>query len=1706
MLEFQTISKQHPAFPEYLDFERLRAIGIDHLQRMSGQVWSDYNLHDPGVTILEVLCYAITDLGYRNNLDIKDLLTQPPGTDPHGDNNFFTPDQILTCNPVTAIDVRKRLLDIEGVRNAWVEPYRGYRMEPWSDGHGWTAKLVLSPPPPATDAPAEEQPPHFEVKGLYTVCLDLDTAQQRDACGQVYDDDSSILDRVYAVLGSYRNLCEDIHDVIVLGEEAIGLRANLDLEATANAEDVLVEAYLRVQTFLAPHVKFYTLQDMLARGKDPTEIFAGRPSALGWHDRNAPRESAHSHHAAPSHGFIDTQELEALTLPKQLHTSDLYAVLLGIPGVRNVTNLSIRSYINGVARSQEEPWWLNLTPNYRPVLGIGQSQLLLYQGGVQVAVDRDRAQRRYAQQKLTHLKAHRSDAELDLSVPQGIHYPELAEHYSIHHDFPLTYGISEDGLPATATAERKAQAKQLQGYLVFFDQILANYLMQLAQVRELFTWNSSRRSSAASAETGSLDPGSIHTYFPQGLNFPGIEHILKAAKTPQGKDTPEWKQVLTDLAEDRDTALDRRNRFLDHMLARFAESFTDYVLINYRQSQREDSLERQNATDRMDAKIIADKARFLDDYPALSRDRFRAINYRLCNHPSAWDNLQVSGFEERIGHLLGMHDVRQRSLVHYQVVDQPSDFVVRLGWGGNDRDRPLICRQTYPTLAAAQEGLDTLLEAILQPARFQPLVYTNPYHSLEVVDTDGSSLVLYDHAYPTEGARNRAIEPLVQRINRATVQQVLTQLDQQRRAREFDLTSLAAPLQSDLKRLRRILLPDQEDQPLEDSLEQLLGLVLRMSETEQWAIWVATQRDAPWQEWLNLLQELAQSSWPTGMLEHSLTDGEWGFILKLDPVHQPQLRFVSAQRYAEEEKASRAAERALVQMQDKRFYHPISLRSQDVETGVTVDGKLTTYGFAIADASGQVLASLDDTLGSKTAAERDATMLALHSSQSTLQFDRVQDDGTDEIVSKYKYRFDVIVDSDNTQQVLPISSVSTFANQPEAWAAVQILTESLHCYGCYSINDLGSDSYQLAITDRSGADLARSASISLAGNDVENLRFKAFRWINSLSPFIVSTQDLLPDSIGGQDNEYRFQIYDRSGNICLEGVQWFETDEEARDRCYRDVIGTLWDDRAIARTQVNGRYSFAIEPHDVEQGARSETSSYLAFHPHTYASEAERERAIQRLKTLVRTAHLNARIQQTVPGCRGQVNIDKTIQLQTTQHFAYSLAHLEVRPRPDSATDNTAGVDPSTLSNRAFSPFDHGWDGSHWNEILDSLGRFQTQDSDAQTHGHLALTVEFFQQSPLNPGGFRFFLTPEPSEAANLRWRFSSTRAYASQRDAEVEGNRARQLLPLQAAKLRQAAIQQQHDLQLADVIELQRRLEPPFPTPSLWLLQQERLRTVNYALVLLDAETVKKAKRSASSYGDTLVRMAEIDDTYRRIDPHPSALEAPREHSETERRTAAYGWSLLGSEDHRAIAVHPPCYATATDRNTSIQRVQTYVDDEGLHALEHILLRSPSSDPSPEPESPGNPFPTLPIHFPADYGLKVPDDSLRHPLDPYSFWLTVVLPAWPLRFQDRAFRQFVERTLRLEAPAHIALKVAWLDLYQMSAFEAAYRQWLEQKAVVACGSGDCGYRKALAQLVHVLSRLRGVYPPAHLADSHSPEFTQDPVVLNQTPLGSNYE
>jgi hypothetical protein len=101
------------------DFELLREEGMKLIRANAPETWTDHNLHDPGITILEACCYAITEMGLRSGIPMRDLLA----SDASGrKQEFFTAAQILPVSPITANDMRKVLIEHPLVENAWVFP------------------------------------------------------------------------------------------------------------------------------------------------------------------------------------------------------------------------------------------------------------------------------------------------------------------------------------------------------------------------------------------------------------------------------------------------------------------------------------------------------------------------------------------------------------------------------------------------------------------------------------------------------------------------------------------------------------------------------------------------------------------------------------------------------------------------------------------------------------------------------------------------------------------------------------------------------------------------------------------------------------------------------------------------------------------------------------------------------------------------------------------------------------------------------------------------------------------------------------------------------------------------------------------------------------------------------------------------------------------------------------------------------------------------------------------------------------------------------------------------------------------------------------------------------------------------------------------------------------------------------------------------
>ena len=723
-----TIPK-NPVLETSQDYLTLRSMGIEFIETLGSRWWTDYNSHDPGITLLEALCYAITDLGYRTGWDIRDLLTPLQSTpDDSRDQAFFTARDILTISPLTTSDYRRLLVDTDNIANAWLQPktvacetdlYANCEEErlsytcppgkknclpvtplgtydilleleddpvlgdlndrkirhvfileennerypvtvelrfPEWDAVTWGAmdnyidengsllngiknvevipSLKKSTESITLSATEEKQrwqqwqrvffadiTIHFEKKvliGNRSVGMielkgvpfrmfgvraamtafakeSIDAWDFKEAAG-LYLRKMAMVERTLKAIGAElqnnRNLCEDFCSLRVVRIQDVAVCADIDVTADADIELVLANVLFTIEQYFNPGIKFYTIQELMAEGMAVEDIFEG-PQL--------------------SHGFIKESSLQGTMLKDQLRTSDIIEKLVEIDGIIAVRNLLLSRYDEdglvqsggadgGEAVNRDKPsaeWTLDIDKNCQPRLYIDNSSFIFYKNGLPFTarpseVQDTLNQLRGQEERLKIRKL--SNEERDLSVPEGT-WRQPGGFAPVQYLLPQTYGTGPEGVREPADDKRRSQARQLKAYLMVFEQVLANAFSQLANIRSLF----------------SLDQNQRQSYFVHNLNdetlIRGVTELLKPSLT---------KKELEALAESEPEQLERRNRFLDHLMARFGEQFSEHALMLT--SHYGDQVAARD--------LIAVKSAFLKAYPLISRNRAKSFNYR----------------------------------------------------------------------------------------------------------------------------------------------------------------------------------------------------------------------------------------------------------------------------------------------------------------------------------------------------------------------------------------------------------------------------------------------------------------------------------------------------------------------------------------------------------------------------------------------------------------------------------------------------------------------------------------------------------------------------------------------------------------------------------------------------------------------------------------------------------------------------------------------------------------------------------------------------------------------------------------------------------------------------------------------------------------------------------------------------------------------
>ncbi len=445
-------------------------------------------------------------------------------------------------------------------------------------------------------------------------------------------------DSIWSNLGKFRNLGEDYSKFSASRVQEIALFGKLIVAPNFNVNQLLADIYFRVDQFLSPLVKFNSLSEMTDKGYQFEELFNG---------------------PLLNHGFIEDADLNNLKRRSVVYTSDLIRIIMDVPGVKAVEDFNISSYIDNRLMGRNVINCLSLTNSdiYKPRFSASKT-------GLQVWVDNKNQDyiaadvREWYKEKIQEAKRQQISLKdnSELQIPQGRDM-EVESYYSIQHDFPEVYGIGPYGLPVDADINRKGRAKQLKAFLLPFEQLLANYLKQIAHLPELFSYHRDIKS----------------TYATQPLyDVPDVQPLLVGFKE-SGDTWADFKDDIDNIyqkdlkkGESTEEYLSRRNRFLSHLLSRFGESFEAYSTQMFDRHKGLLTNQETGVSDYKNARVktledlIEDKIAFAEDYQKVSAQRYKSFDMSKINPDRAngvWNNANIESYKLRLCRLLGIEQV-----------------------------------------------------------------------------------------------------------------------------------------------------------------------------------------------------------------------------------------------------------------------------------------------------------------------------------------------------------------------------------------------------------------------------------------------------------------------------------------------------------------------------------------------------------------------------------------------------------------------------------------------------------------------------------------------------------------------------------------------------------------------------------------------------------------------------------------------------------------------------------------------------------------------------------------------------------------------------------------------------------------------------------------------------------------------------------------
>ena len=550
------------------DYDLLLKEGISLIQKFSGNKWTDFNYHDPGITLLEQICYALTDLGYRSSFNLEDiLLINKDNFDLENENLLIPLNKILSSQPLTLIDYRKFILQrIDNVKNVWIEKIKDNSIG---------------------------------LDGLLSVSVQ---------CNENLSENDIVLtkNRVYDLLMNARSISTDIEKINILNKEKIEISAIIILDPFALGESVLAEIYHKLDNLFNPEIILNDLEKMKKIGYDDNEIFSGPQSKFG---------------------YIDSNDLSHKT--NSIYSVEIKELIESVKGVVNIKEIKI--FKNGIHVFDDlitfnENSYPSLKKTILDYNDVDEKIVFLRNDSI-YGIDSIILSQLYdtliLDSKLTYRKNINTPFLNDLFG--RFNKDDISKYYSIQNEFPSIYGLKKDELPKNSNKKRVAQVNQLKAYLYFFEQIMSNFLSQLANTRNFFSLNSKK------------------VFFNQiPKDIPDLNKIII-------DDLNTFKNNLDKLLDQGKANFDKKNQILDHLLSRFNEQF-DLTILSKLSQLYDEEIDQEKM---LDAKI-----KYSNFIVELGKSINKGFNY----NNEVFNTLNCSGLEKRLKLLLNFYDLNIKSL------------------------------------------------------------------------------------------------------------------------------------------------------------------------------------------------------------------------------------------------------------------------------------------------------------------------------------------------------------------------------------------------------------------------------------------------------------------------------------------------------------------------------------------------------------------------------------------------------------------------------------------------------------------------------------------------------------------------------------------------------------------------------------------------------------------------------------------------------------------------------------------------------------------------------------------------------------------------------------------------------------------------------------------------------------------------------------